>query len=71
LQTKYGNPYFLNQILACFRIHGQSKGGSQFINQFAEQLAVVKKYTTNRFLMALHQWHNQLIITIYNLIKKG
>lgn len=69
LQQKFGSPYFISEPLSAFRIHGQSKGGSQYPKQFAEELMVVAKYTKNPFLLWLHWLHNQCILAAYSLIK--
>lgn len=54
---------------SAFRIHGQSKGGSQYKEQFAEELSIAKRFATNPLAIWLHQLHNLLIIGIYRLIK--
>lgn len=64
-----GKPITTSTPLAAFRIHGQSKGGSQFEKQFAEELQVASQYTTNSALLFLHKLHNQLINGVYSLIK--
>jgi len=64
-----GNPITISNPLAAFRIHGQSKGGSQFEKQFAEELQVASQYTTNSALLFLHKLHNQLINGVYSFIK--
>ncbi|PIR60145.1 MAG: glycosyltransferase [Candidatus Pacebacteria bacterium CG10_big_fil_rev_8_21_14_0_10_44_54] len=69
LQQKFGRPHFLPQTLAAFRIHSSSKGGSQFTQQFAEELAVAKRYTTNQVLLFLHKAHIFVITAIYRMIK--
>lgn len=62
-------PIVLNDKLSAFRIHVQSKGGSQFRQQFAEELKVAKVYQKKRIFVWLHQAHNALIKGIYALIK--
>lgn len=62
--------YVINKSLSAFRIHSSSKGGSQFKNQFNEELSVVLKYSKKRFIFFLHYCHNKLIIFIYNFIKR-
>jgi len=68
-QQKLGKPIFLAKTLAAFRIHRESKGGSSFEGQFAEELQVAKRYTTNSVLLALHSLHNAVILFIYRIIK--
>ena len=55
--------------ISAFRIHGTSKGGSEYRKQFAEELAVLQKYHHSNLIYKLHQLHNWLIVTIYKLIK--
>lgn len=52
-----------------FRIHNESKGGTQYTRQFSEQYNVATRYTTNRILLLLHQLHNSLIVKVYDQIK--
>jgi len=52
-----------------FRIHGASKGISQYKKQFREESKVLSRYTTNIVLKVLHSIHAELIILAYNLIK--
>lgn len=59
----------INKPLSCFRIHDQSKGGTRYIPQFAEEIAVLRKYKINRFMIILHKFHNKLITSIYKVIK--
>lgn len=65
----FGTPYFVSTALSAFRIHNASKGGSQYIEQFAEELKVARKYTKNPFIFWLHRFHNQCIVHTYGLIK--
>lgn len=69
LQQQVGAPLMLEETLAAFRIHGESKGGSAFIKQFDEQYQVAQRYTKNGLLLLLHRLHNGLIKTIYEVIK--
>lgn len=69
LFSKVGLPIILNEAVATFRIHQQSKGGTGYREQFSEQLQVSQGFTTNTILLKLQQLHNNLIITVYNLLK--
>lgn len=69
LRKTAGEPILLSQALSAFRIHGLSKGGSQFVKQFAEELQVAQRYTSNPVLIGLHSLHNRLIQCVYGLIK--
>jgi len=68
-QASFGAPIFCNRTLVAFRIHQESKGGSQFHQQFAEELAVAKRYTSSRVLLFLHRVHNKIITSMYSVIK--
>jgi glycosyltransferase involved in cell wall biosynthesis len=69
LITQSGKPLVTSQPLAAFRVHAQSKGGSQFIKQFAEQFKVAKRYTRNQVILGLHRLHNALTVGMYRLLK--
>jgi len=69
LLKAYGEPIKLNQSLATFRIHPKSKGGTQFIKQFEEELLVAKKYFSSTLRLQLHFWHNKMITFIYKFLK--
>ncbi len=62
-------PVVIDQILAQFRIHASSKGGSAFELQFQEEIEVAKRYQTFLFIQALHQLHAWATVQIYKLIK--
>ena len=66
---KIVRPVVLKDTLSSFRIHSESKGGSQYVKQFADEVRVVKRYTKNPILIGLHWLHNQMIKFIYKLIK--
>ncbi|MFZ5437846.1 MAG: glycosyltransferase family 2 protein [Patescibacteria group bacterium] len=69
LLNKIGKPEIMTEPIAAFRIHKNSKGASQFKNQFAEQYSVVKKFTKNKLLLNLQKFHNAIIIHMYRLLK--
>lgn len=55
--------------LSAFRIHGESKGGSQYKKQFKEELDVTRANNPLRILNLLHKFHNILIKFAYDYIK--
>ena len=59
----------VREKFSCYRIHSQSKGGSQYKKRSIEELAVQKKYNTNPIIYGLHILHNQLMVFIYNFIQ--
>lgn len=70
LLAQSGRPVMVNKALAAFRIHSLSKGGSQFVRQFAEQLIVARKYVHQPALLQLQKLHNLLVTAAYALTKK-
>ncbi len=68
LQT-VGPPLLVNKPLAAFRIHGASKGGSQFVAQFDEELKVAHRFFPNSAWLFWHSVHNELIKFVYRILK--
>jgi len=64
-----GQPIVSTEVLAAFRIHSASKGGSQFQRQFAEEYQVATQFIHNPLLLFCHRLHTLMIVTIYRLIK--
>jgi glycosyltransferase involved in cell wall biosynthesis len=62
-------PVILHDELSAFRIHKSSKGGSEFRNQFNEELKVGRRYQKNPFFNILHSFHNLFIGLVYSIIK--
>lgn len=66
---KKNKPIVVKNFIVNFRIHSSSKGQTEFINQFKEDLKTSQKYTKNSLLIKLHKLHNYFIILIYKIIK--
>jgi len=66
---RIGQPVVVSDKLSAFRIHKQSKGGSQYKTQFREEFDVAKQYQKNKFLIFLHLLHYKLINLIYDVLK--
>lgn len=62
-------PLVMDEPLSEFRIHGTSKGGSEYDRQFSEELQVLRRYTHNHLVVFLHMMHNALIKAVYRIIK--
>ena len=62
-------PHVINRHFSLFRIHQASKGGTQYKRQFEEEHRVLKRYTSNSFLLSLHKLHAAAIILAYQIIK--
>lgn len=69
LFSKLGAPIILNEEIAQFRIHTQSKGGTGYKDQFKEQLSIATSFTNNTIVLFLHALHKNIIIAVYNLVK--
>jgi glycosyltransferase involved in cell wall biosynthesis len=59
-----------NHHFSLFRIHNQSKGGSQFDKQFKEEHTVLTQQSQNSLLLMLHWFHAQAIVLAYRLLKR-
>lgn len=62
-------PAILRQPTSAFRIHGQSKGGQQYVEQFHEDEQTMRHYVQSGTVRWLHRRHNQLIVRLYKLLK--
>jgi len=62
-------PVILDEVLAEFRIHGASKGGSRFDRQFDEDYRTGCRYTGNRWIRGFHRLHNAAIVLAYRFLK--
>lgn len=62
-------PVFVSQKLSAFRIHGESKGGTQYEKQMSEQLSVAHSHGVPSIVLTLQRLHNSLIIWWYNRTK--
>lgn len=59
----------IDDPLSAFRIHGQSKGGAEYKQQFKEEIDVLKRYQPSNFEYLFHVIHNWLIVKSYNIFK--
>ncbi len=60
--------WYLDDYLACFRVHPASKGGSSFEAQFEDDMQVARSHIESPTLLKLHEIHNALIVTVYKLL---
>lgn len=63
-------PKIIPQVLSQFRIHGQSKGGSQFLNQFREQWFTAQNHRYSWPVLQLQKFFNFLTLQIYSRQRK-
>lgn len=66
---KLHRPVIVPDILSKFRIHAQSKGGSQYKQQFKEENEVQRRYSNNYLVTFLHELHSLATVLAYNVIK--
>ncbi len=66
---KISLPGRLKQALTVFRVHSSSKGSSGYQKQFKEQRIIVPHYTSNIFILLVHQLGNFIITYFYKLTK--
>lgn len=59
------------RALASFRVHSSSKGGTKFVQQFADECRVAATYTKSRFLRWLHACHTAFIVRTYRLMRSS
>ncbi len=65
-----GDPIVLPKVLAHFRIHRQSKTGTQVRQRFAEDCAVAARHAgTDRMGLTLHRLNAEKIVWAYRLIR--
>jgi Glycosyltransferases involved in cell wall biogenesis len=62
-------PHYIDQLLAQFRIHGGSKGGSRYKQQFQEDYVTACRYTDSAIIRAFHRLHNAAIVFAYGVLK--
>ena len=64
-----GPPCYVDAPLAQFRIHGGSKGGSGYKQQFQEDYVTACRYTDSAPIKAFHRLHNAAIVFAYGVLK--
>ncbi len=62
-------PARLQRTLTAFRIHEESKGGSAYREQFAEDLRILRRHNHSRLVGRVHAAHNGLITWAYDRVK--
>jgi len=69
--AKLSKPGYINEYLACFRVHGESISSRNIKRQFEEQYRIHFRYDQNRFLLLKHRMKIRIIIVIYCLFEKS
>lgn len=68
--AKIGNPGYIDDYLACFRVHENSISSLSYKEQFEEQYKIHEKYDQNRRLLMVHRMNIRVIVFVYSLMKK-
>lgn len=61
---------FINEYLAGFRIHIQSKSNQNFVKQFHDELRVAKNYSNRQWPIFLHTLNFASILIGYKILQK-
>lgn len=59
----------IHKTLASFRLYQTSKSGQRFVQQFQQEYAVAKRYTSNWLILSLHKLHAALIVLVYKVTR--
>jgi glycosyltransferase involved in cell wall biosynthesis len=66
---EWTTPFLIKEPLSAFRIHTQSKGSQDYIQQMDEEILILQAQKTTKIIRRLHQVNNSLIKFIYRRIK--
>ncbi|MDP1620942.1 MAG: glycosyltransferase family 2 protein [Bacteroidales bacterium] len=69
--AKLGHPGYINDDLACFRVHRESISSRNYRKQFKEQYRIHARYDQNRWRLLKHRVKIHLIVFIYGLLEAG
>lgn len=65
----FGLPGRVFSPTSVFRVHSGSKGNTGYTKQFTEDLEVVKRYSNNQIVLALHSLGKKLVESNYRKLK--
>lgn len=68
--AKLANPGYIDDDLACFRIHTRSISSRNYKMQFEEQYRIHARYDNNPWRLMKHRVKTRLIVMTYYLIEK-
>ncbi len=69
--ARLGKPGYINDDLACFRVHNQSISSRNYRKQFEEQYQIHLRYDQNRRRLLKHRVKISLIVFVYSLFEAG
>ena len=64
-------PLVVNEYLANFRVHPESKAGSSASAQFDSDLEILRRHTSSRLLLSMHAAHNAAAVATYRLLMRS
>ncbi len=64
-------PGFIDEYLACFRVHRASKTSSSFKDTFRQELDLARKYSGSRLINALHYMSYLGICGVYTVLDRA
>ncbi len=68
--AQQGRPGYVDDDLACFRVHKDSISSLGFKQQFEEQYLIHKRYNQTPFLLFKHRIKIRLIVFVYSVLEK-
>ena len=63
-----GNPGYINDFLACFRVHGKSISARNYRFQFEEQYSVHRRYDSRKLPLLRHRLMITAIVSVYSAL---
>ena len=67
--AKLGKPGYIDEDLACFRVHKDSISSLGYQEQFMEQYSIHRRYDQNRWLLIKHRVKINVVVFVYSLMK--
>lgn len=67
---KESRPHRITSTLSVFRIQPNSKGNTSFIKQFTEDEEIIKSFTNNKIVLAIHRIFRNITEKNYSKLKK-
>ena len=68
--ARLGDPGYISDDLACFRVHRQSISAQNYRQQFEEQYNIHKRYDTDRRRLFRHRITIRMIVFVYTILDK-
>lgn len=65
-----GDPGYIDEYIASFRIHENSKGYNYFKKQMEESTGIIRKFSKSGIIPLLHQLHDTITLQTYRLLNE-